>query len=195
MGRRGNRWAGVRRLAVAAALVAGACGAQAQTREGAQEAAVADALSTAAGLALGAVEVNPLGPLLAIGMKAAMLQHAKTLPDTEQPAAYAMAESVWGGAAANNMCITAAILTGGGFAPACIAQGVAWGMKTWKDSERERQFWEGCALLRQYANEPKLACVYDAAVAKAEAKAQQQAREAGAVLVTILDDEEEPDYH
>ncbi len=44
--------------------------------------------------------------------------------------------------------------------PACVMLGLAWGMKTWKETEHERQFWEGCAMLRQYANEPALQCIY-----------------------------------
>ncbi|HEY0825248.1 MAG TPA: hypothetical protein VGD76_15785, partial [Ramlibacter sp.] len=159
----------VGRLVAGAVLSVAFCAAHAQdARQQARDAAVGDGLSTAAGLAAGAVEMNPLGPLLAIGMKAVTFHYASTLPDTQQPAVYAAAASMWSGATANNICVTAALLTGGGFAPACVVLGVAWGVKTWNDTEHERQFWEGCALLRQYANEPKLACVYDAAVAKAE---------------------------
>jgi hypothetical protein len=152
---------GLRQLAVAAVLAASFCSTYAQdTRGQAVNAAVADGLTTAMGLAAGAAEVNPVGPLMAMGMKAVLLRYAEGLPDTEQPAVYAVAASMWSGAAANNLCVTAAILSGGSFAPACVALGVAWGMKTWKESETERQFWEGCAMLRQYANEPAMQCVY-----------------------------------
>lgn len=155
------RTGGLRRLAAGAVLAAAFHSAQAnEAREQAIQAGVADGVSTAVGLAAGAVELNPLGPVLAMGMKVAMFQYASTLPDTEQPAVYAAAASMWSGAAANNLCVTASILSGGAFAPACVALGVAWGLKTWKDSEPERQFWEGCAMLRHYANEPQLACVY-----------------------------------
>jgi hypothetical protein len=132
--------------------------------EEARNAAIADGLSTAVGLAAGAVELNPLGPILGMGMKAALFYYAKSLPDTERPAVYAKATAVWSGAAANNLCITASILTGGSFAPACLVIGAAWAMKTWQDTEHERLFWEGCAMLRQYANEPSLECVYSAPV-------------------------------
>lgn len=165
---------GLVRLALAAGLAAGFCTAHAQDKESPQateqaegqaqgtavKAAWADGVSTALGIAAGAVELNPLGPVLAIGMKTVVFQYAKSLPDTEQPAAYAAAASIWSGAAANNMCVAAAIVSGGAFAPACVALGVAWGMKTWNESEHERLFWEGCAMLRQYANEPELKCVY-----------------------------------
>lgn len=167
------RTGGLRRLAAGAVLAAAFHSAHANdVRDQAIHAGVADGVSTAMGLAAGAVELNPLGPVLAVGMKFAMFQYAKTLPDTEQPAVYAAAASVWGGAAANNLCVTASIVSGGAFAPACVAVGIAWGLKTWKESERERQFWEGCALLRQYANEPQLACIYTpAAPAAVEALA------------------------
>jgi hypothetical protein len=121
---------------------------------------LADAGSTALGLAVGAVEMNPLGPVLALAVKPMVLRYVKTLPDVERPAAYATVASVWGGAAANNICVVASILTGGGFAPACLVLGVAWGLKTWHDSEPEREFWIGCATLREYAQEPNMPCVY-----------------------------------
>lgn len=145
----------------AAALVATAGTVHArEASEPAVEAAVTDGLSTALGIAVGAAEMNPLGPVLALGMKAAVFQYASTLPDVEQPKVYAAAASFWGGATANNLCIAAALVSGGTFAPACVALGVAWGMKTWQESEHERLFWEGCAMLRAYANEPELKCIY-----------------------------------
>ena len=169
------RFAGARNFVMAALLAAALGSAHAQ---GAQEQAVggvvADALTTAVGLAAGAAELNPIGPVLAVGVKVVWLQHAKTLPDTERPAAYAAAAAWWQGAAANNLCIAASVLSGGAFAPACVALGVAWGMKTWKDTEAERDFWEGCALLRVYAQDPQMACVYTPP-ARATATAQAAA--------------------
>lgn len=154
-----SRFPALRTVAAVAALCTACGAAQAQdAREQARQAAISDGLTTAIGLAAGAAELNPLGPLVAVGSKAVLLRYAETLPDTERPAVYALAASLWSGAAANNLCITASVLSGGGFAPACIALGVAWGMKTWKDTERERQFWEGCAMLRQYAGQPDLYC-------------------------------------
>jgi hypothetical protein len=150
------------KLIAAAALSAVCCAANAQSVDDTRNAAIADGVTTALGIAVGAVEANPLGPILAIGMKSVVFQYAETLPDTERPRVYAAATSMWQGAAANNLCVTAAILTGGSFAPVCLVVGVAWGLKTWQDSEHERLFWEGCAMLRQYANEPDLQCVYRA---------------------------------
>jgi hypothetical protein len=149
------------RLLLLAVLGAGFASAQAQNAQGqAHSAAIADSLSTVAGLAAGAAEANPVGVIATIGLKPLMLQYAASLPDTEQPAAYAAQASAWAGATANNICVTAAILSGGTFAPACVVLGVAWGYKTWTSTEHERLFWEGCAMLRQYANEPKLECIY-----------------------------------
>lgn len=149
------------RLAVAAALSAAFVSAHAgDAKEQAANAALADGLTTAFGLAAGAVELNPLGPIAAVGLKAVTHHYAQSLPDTERPAVYAMAASMWSGAAANNVCVAASILTGGALGPACVAIGVAWGLKTWKDTEHERQFWESCAMLREYAKQPELQCVY-----------------------------------
>lgn len=153
------------KLMAGAALASACCVAQAANAEDeAFTGAIADGLTTAVGLAAGAAELNPLGPVLAIGMKVAVWQYAKGLPDTEQPGTYAAAAAWWQGAAANNLCLAASIASGGSFAPACLVLGVAWGMKTWKESEDERDFWQGCALLRQYAGAPAMPCVYTAPV-------------------------------
>jgi hypothetical protein len=151
----------LRGFALAVALAGALCPARAgEASVQARTAAIADGVSTAAGLAAGAVEMNPLGPVLSLGMKAVVLQYARTLPDVEQPAVHAAAASVWSGATASNLCVTASILSGGSFAPACLALGVAWGMHTWQQTAHERLFWEGCAMLRQYAGEPGLRCIY-----------------------------------
>ncbi len=144
---------------LAATLVLGAASAQ-DTRDQAVKAGIADVVTTAIGLAAGAAEANPLG-LITIPAKFAFLRWADKLPDTERPAAHALAASFWGGAAANNLCVAASVLSGGAFAPVCLAVGVAWGYHTWKSTERERIFWaEGCPGMRQYANEPGLKCIY-----------------------------------
>jgi hypothetical protein len=153
-----------------AALLGASCAAHAQNaKEQAVTAAITDGFSTAAGLAAAGIELSPLVPILAIGMKTATFQYASGLPDTEQPAVYAAAAAMWSGATASNLCLTAALVTGGGLAPACLLLGVAWGAKTWSDTEHERRFWADCAMLREYAQQPALACVYhpeDAPVAQ-----------------------------
>jgi hypothetical protein len=152
------------RTAILAALTLSATLASAQDiQQSARSAAVADTASTALGLAAGAVELNPLGPVLSIGMKAAYMKYAETLPEPEKAVALAASSSIWSGAAANNLCVVAAIATGGSFAPACIVLGVAWGLRAWQQTEHERQFWtEGCPMLRAYAEMPDLVCVYTA---------------------------------
>ncbi|MBC5785254.1 hypothetical protein H8N03_20070 [Ramlibacter sp. USB13] len=157
-----KRGATLARWCAAAMLAACAFSARAGVADEAMEGAVADGVTTAIGLAVGAAELNPLGPVLGIGVKYAVMEYAKALPDTERPAVYAAAASLWQGASANNMCVAAAILSGGTFAPACIALGIAWGMKTWGESEHERQFWEGCKALRDYAQRPDMPCIYNA---------------------------------
>jgi len=153
--------AGIGKWIVAAVLAASLGTAQAGGAEDeAVNGAVADGLTTALGLAAGAVELNPVGPVLAIGMKVAVLEYAKSLPETDRPRVYAAAASMWQGAAANNLCIAASLLSGGAFVPACVALGFAWGVKTWKASEPERQFWEACKLMREDAHQPDLTCIY-----------------------------------
>ena len=157
---------------VAAVLATSACVANAGAEDEAFRGAVADGVTTAVGLAAGAAELNPIGPVLAIGMKVVVLEYAKTLPELEQPRVHAAAASMWQGAAANNLCIAASVLSGGSFAPVCLALGVAWGMKTWHDTQPEREFWEACALMREVTEQPQLTCIYvppghEAALARA----------------------------
>lgn len=124
------------------------------------DAAFADGVTTAVGVAAAGGVINPVGPLLATALKAFTLQRASTLPEDEQPAAYAAASAMWEGGTVSNVCMTAVFLSGGGFAPVCLAVGAAWGMKSWDDSEHERRFWERCAIVRQFAVRENVECVY-----------------------------------
>jgi hypothetical protein len=162
---------------VAAVAVAAACaGAGAQDiKQQAVQAAIADGVSGAAVLATGVISVHPLGPVLSWGMKAATLQYAEGLPEHERPAAYGSATAMWAGATVNNVCLTAAFLTTGGvLAPVCIAAGLAWGMKTWNEGKAERDFWEACTSLRDFAQMPNFECVYPWQRPPAIAQAQAQ---------------------
>lgn len=129
-------------------------------REQAKAAGIADAATTVLGLAAGAVELNPLGPLVSLGLKPLMFQYAERQPELERPAIYAAAASMWSAASANNLCVLASIATGGAFAPACLAVGFLWGVKKWNDTEHERTFWAWCAGVREFANQPDLVCIY-----------------------------------
>lgn len=161
---------------VGAVLVLAACAGRAATaEEEAFNGAVADGVTTAMGLAAGAAELNPLGPVLSVGMKLAANEYAKSLPELERPRVHAAAASMWQGAAANNLCVVAAVLSGGSFAPVCVAVGFAWGMKTWQATQPEREFWEACALTREVTQQPDLVCIYvppghEAALARANLK-------------------------
>jgi len=148
-------------------------------REQAVDAAFADGVTTAVGVAASGGLINPLGPLLATAMKAVTLKRASTLPETEQPAAYAAASAMWRGGTASNVCITAIFLTGGGFAPACLALGAAWGLKNWNDSEHERRFWERCAIVRQFATRQTVKCSYGPPVQEAGASDAAPKQHAG----------------
>ena len=147
--------------AVGAGLLLGAAAARADSQqEQAVDAAFADGVTTAVGVAASGGVINPVGPLLATAMKAVTFHRASTLPEAEQPAAYAAASSMWKGGAVSNVCITAVFLTGGGFAPACLALGAVYGVKAWNDTEHERRYWERCAILRQFAIRQKIRCAY-----------------------------------
>lgn len=148
-------------LALALCAAMGSANAEEGLQQSAQRAAAVDTGSTALGLAAGAVELNPVGPVLTLGGKYLFMKYAETLPDNQRASAYAGASAIWGGAAANNLCVTAAILSGGAFAPACIVVGLAYGAHAWQRSAHERQFWEeGCPMIRQYSGIPDLPCVY-----------------------------------
>ena len=117
-----------RAAAALAALALGLSAAHAQDRrEQAVNAAFADGITTAMGVAASGGVINPVGPLLTTAMKALTFQRASELPETDQPAAYAAASAMWMGGTVSNVCITAVFLSGGGFAPACLAVGAAWG--------------------------------------------------------------------
>jgi hypothetical protein len=147
-----------RRLIVAAVLCAALCAAQAQEAETqARTAAVADGVSSFVGIAAG-VPLSPLLPVAGMAFKAAAFEHARSLPDTERPRAYALAAAGWQGSAAGNICAAASVLSGGAFLPACIVVGVAWGWKAWTDSEPERRNAERCAALRTKVGKPGLRC-------------------------------------
>jgi len=128
--------------------------AQAQTAE---QAAAADVATTGIGLALGAAEMNPVG-LLTLPAKLAMIQHAEGLPTGEREYALSAISSMWTGAAANNLCVVAAILSGGTFAPACLVIGAAVGMQRWDAAADERLFWAICA--DEKTRNPRLTCEF-----------------------------------
>lgn len=122
-----------------------------------EQAAVADVGLTSIGLALGAVEVNPLG-WLTVPLKYAATQHIKTLPDGERQYTEGVMKSYWSGAAVNNACVILAIVTQGVFAPACIIPGLIYAGVSWEASANERLFWQMCA--NEKLINPELTCEY-----------------------------------
>lgn len=142
----------------AALMVAGTSHAQ-DLEQQAENAAIGDTVTTLGAIALGASEANPLG-IAVLGLKPPLLAYIATLPDDEQPWAYAVQGSIWSAATANNVCVIASILTGGAFGAACLVAGIGWGMKTWTASAEEREFWDMCREHRAHANNPQMTCNY-----------------------------------
>jgi hypothetical protein len=123
--------------------------------EQAQQSAAADVVTTGVGLALGAAEANPLG-LALIPLKLIALDYAAGLPDGEKQTAQHALSALWTGAASNNLCIIAILVTGGMMAPVCVAIGVVTAAHSWQSGSLERDFWMVCASERQ--TNPKLQC-------------------------------------
>lgn len=124
----------------------------------ANTAAVTDTVSTVVGLAMGAAEANPLG-IAAILIKIPILNWAEKLPMGERQTEQAAIASIWGGGTANNICIIAAIATGGVFSAwLCPAIGAAWGVIKWEQSYDERMFAHMCAA-EQKIN-PLMVCTF-----------------------------------
>ena len=129
--------------------------AQADPAQRAQEAAAADVVTTGVGLALGAAEANPLG-LALIPLKLIALDYAAGLSDGEKQTTQHALSALWTGAASNNLCIIAMLVTGGMMAPVCVAIGVVTAAHSWQSGSLERDFWMVCASERQ--TNPKLQC-------------------------------------
>ena len=147
-----------RKLLVAAALCAALSAAQAQEAEAqARTGAIADSVSSVIAVAARAA-VSPVLAVAGLVFKAVTLRRAESLPETERANAYALAAASWQGNAAGNACLVATAASGGVFLPGCLAVGVAWGWKTWADSERERRAAERCAVLRIFTGKPKMPC-------------------------------------
>jgi len=116
--------------------------ARAETAATALTAAAVDTASTAAALASGLTELNPLGFAGTAVMKVATIAYINQLPEEDRARPYGLASSLWGGAAANNLCW----LTGAG--PVCFVLGVVAGRYLWNNGEEERSFWVSCKAKR-----------------------------------------------
>lgn len=120
----------------------------------------ADIATTGAGLALGAVEANPLG-LLMLPVKAIGYARIKAAPEAEQPALWSAYEAFGWGAAANNACVIAAIVSGGPAMVPCLAVGAAAAGLSWAVDRPRRERAEFDAICeRQQAINPDLVCTW-----------------------------------
>ncbi|WP_374640765.1 hypothetical protein [Hydrogenophaga sp.] len=120
----------------------------------------ADVGSTGVGLALGAAEANPLG-ILTLGLKVMTYNNIVKAPELEQPALWSAYGALGWGAAANNLCVIAAIATGGAAAAVCPLIGLATGLGTYSADEEARNratFDAMCKDARK--SQPALECVY-----------------------------------
>ena len=120
----------------------------------------ADVGTTGVGLALGAAEANPLG-LLTLGVKAYAYQQIKEAPPVEQPRMWSAYGAFGWGAAANNVCVIAAIASGGAAAAICPLIGLAAGIGTWNGDEAQRDRATFAAICEQQRQgNPGLTCTY-----------------------------------
>ncbi|MES2979265.1 MAG: hypothetical protein V4731_12645 [Pseudomonadota bacterium] len=126
---------------------------QAQADENdALNAVAADAATTALALSAGLTELNPLGAIGSIIVKAGTMAIIKDMPETQRPAQYNMVSALWSGAAASNLCW----LTGAG--PACFLVGYIRSHYVWNAGADERTFWAMCEGERRV--KPDLKCVW-----------------------------------
>jgi len=160
----------IQALWLGAALTLGARSAQAQEswqqevdngEDQAVAAQVADLGTTGVGLLMGAAEANPLG-VLTIGMKVVAYQKIKAAPAVEQPRLWSAYGAMGWGAAANNLCVIAAIATGGVGAALCPAIGLAAGVGIWNKDAEARDKATFAALCEQArTNNPSMTCTWN----------------------------------
>lgn len=129
-------------LALAGGALTMATPARAQEASSGEQLAVAgqiaDVGTTGLGLIAGAAEANPLG-LLTLGAKWVAYQQIKQAPAEEQPGLWKLYGAFGWGAAANNLCVIAAIATGGAAAPLCPVIGLAAGVGAWQREQTASQ--------------------------------------------------------
>ncbi len=124
--------------------------ARAETAGIALTSAAADTASTAAALSSGLIELNPLGLAGTVVMKVATIAYINQLPEEDRAQPYSLASSLWGGAAANNLCWLA------GAGPLCFVVGIVTGRYLWNNGEEDRRFWASCKTKR--AGNPDTPC-------------------------------------
>jgi hypothetical protein len=159
MSKRGRFWAGYfAAIALLVGLLTGCASMDVEDRALAGQGA--DISSTAIGLAVGAAEANPLGIGL-LAVKAISYHHIKSAPPEQQPAMWSAFGAMGWGAAVNNVCVIALIVTGGAAVALCPALGLVTGLGTYAHAAplRERAVFDAvCDAAR--ADRPGLVCVY-----------------------------------
>lgn len=121
----------------------------------------ADIATTGVGLLLGASEANPLG-LLTLGAKALAYQNIQNSPPVEQPRMWSMYGAMGWGAAANNLCVIAAIATGGTAAIFCPLIGLGAGVSSWNADAENRDKATFAAICQEAkVKNPNMVCVYN----------------------------------
>ncbi len=140
----------IRRILTGLVLTLFALTARAETATNAITAAAADTVSTAAALASGFTELNPLGFAGAVISKVATIAFIDHLPEEDRASPYGFVSAFWGGAAASNLCW----LTGAG--PLCFVLGIATGSYLWDNGKEDRTYWASCKSLR--SDNPEAPC-------------------------------------
>jgi hypothetical protein len=163
MSKRGRFWAGYfAGIALLVGLLTGCATMDSEDRALAGQGA--DISTTAIGLSIGAAESNPLGIGL-LAVKAIAYERIKSAPPQKQPAMWSAFGALGWGAAANNACVIALIVTGGTAVALCPVLGLATGLGTYAQAAplRERATFDAvCAQAR--VDRPGLVCVYETAL-------------------------------
>lgn len=131
-----------------------------ELRETATAGQIADAGTTAIGLALGAAEANPLGlALLPIKYGAMRYADGITDPHDREEAHRALSATGWG-PAVNNVCVIA-VLASGGTAAGCLVLGLVAGVADWQRTAalRDRAAFDAICAAHMALN-PSIVCTY-----------------------------------
>jgi hypothetical protein len=147
-------------LAAAISLGTGQARAEPSGQQQAVAGHVADVGTTGIGLLLGAAEANPLG-VLTLGMKVLAHEKIRNAPAVEQPRLWSAYGAMGWGATANNVCVIAAIASGGIAGVLCPMIGLATGLGVWSQGAAERDRATFAAICDQArTSNPELVCTY-----------------------------------
>lgn len=134
------------KYALIPALLFGCADVMADQERAAITGQVTDVITTYGGLAVGAMELNPLGAGVAIAIKPIVYAAIKTQRKENQPKLFSIFGTAGWAAAANNACVIAS----GGL---CWLVGLVAGVVSWQAGAAEREYWELCKRVKH--REPK----------------------------------------